>query len=128
MGVGAGAEVISIDLYGGAHELSGLPDGLGALLGPVLTLEANAIVVPDDSVEVTHLRIEGAAATLDGRLELGLPRQTLDGALSIDLRQPRTAVAAPRPGARRAADRAGAAGRRRATSPRSSWPRGAPAC
>ncbi len=85
LGVGAGAEVISIDLYGGAHELSGLPDGLGALLGPVLTLEANAIVVPDDSVEVTHLRIEGAAATLDGRLELGLPRQTLDGALSIDL-------------------------------------------
>ena len=85
VGVGAGAEVISIDLYGGAHELSGLPDGLGALLGPVLTLEANAIVVPDDSVEVTHLRIEGTAATLDGRLELGLPRQTLDGALSIDL-------------------------------------------
>ena len=85
LALGAGAEVISIDLYGGAHELSGLPDGLGALLGPVLTLEANAIVVPDDSVEVTHLRVEGTAATLDGRLELGLPRQTLEGALSIDL-------------------------------------------
>ena len=29
LAVGAGAEVISIDLYGGAHELSGLPDGIG---------------------------------------------------------------------------------------------------
>ena len=85
LAVGAGAEVISIDLYGGAHELRGLPAGLAELLGPVLTLEANAIVVPDDSVEVTHLRVEGTAATLDGRLELGLPEETLDGALSIDL-------------------------------------------
>jgi translocation and assembly module TamB len=85
LAVGAGAEVISIDLYGGAHELRGLPAGLAELLGPVLTLEANAVVVPDDSVELTHLRVEGAAATLDGRLDLGLPAQTLDGALSVDL-------------------------------------------
>jgi translocation and assembly module TamB len=83
--LGAGAKVIGIDLYGGAHELGGLPAGLDALLGRVVTLEANAIVVPDDSVELTHLRVEGAAATLDGELELGLPGQTLDGALSIDL-------------------------------------------
>ena len=86
LAVGAGAEVISIDLYGGAHELGGLPEGLGELLGPALTLEANAIVVPHDSVELTHVRVEAAAATLDGKLELGLPEQTLAGAVSVDLR------------------------------------------
>jgi translocation and assembly module TamB len=85
LALGAGAEVISIDLYGSARELSGLPEGLGELLGPVLTLEANAMVVPDDSVEVTHLRVKGADATLDGQLELGLPGHSLDGALTLDV-------------------------------------------
>jgi translocation and assembly module TamB len=83
--LGAGAEVISIDLYGNAHDLSGLPEGLAELLGRALTIEANAIVVPDDAVQITHVRLEGADATLDGELELGLPEHSLDGALTMDV-------------------------------------------
>ena len=93
LALGAGAEVISIDLHGSAHELSRLPEGLAELLGPALTLEANAIVVPDDSIEVTHLRVEGADASLDGALKLGLPGQSLDGELTLDL--PRLAPLSP---------------------------------
>ena len=33
LAVGAGAEVISIDLYGGAHELAGLPEGRASCSG-----------------------------------------------------------------------------------------------
>jgi translocation and assembly module TamB len=85
LALGAGAEVISIDLYGSAHDLRGLPEGLGELLGPAVILKANAMVVPDEAVEITQLRVEGADASLDGELELGLPERSLDGALAIDL-------------------------------------------
>jgi translocation and assembly module TamB len=83
--LGAGAELIGIDLYCGTRGLTGLPEAIGALVGPAPTLEAKAIVVPDDAVELTHLRLKGSDVTLDGRLELDLPEQTLDGALSLDL-------------------------------------------
>ena len=96
LALGAGAEVISIDLYGGARDLSGLPEGVAELLGPALTVEANAIVVPEDAVDITHLRVEGTAATLDGALELALPEQSLDGELTLDL--PRLAPLSPRLG------------------------------
>src|SRR5690606_19933492 len=81
----ADAEVVSIDLYGRASELSGLPEGVGELLGAAPTLEANAVVAPDEGIEVTHLRVAGSAVTLDGRLDLTLPAQALDGALTLDL-------------------------------------------
>ena len=99
---------------------------MAELLGPVLTLEANAIVVPDDSVEVTHLRVEGTAATLDGRLELGLPEETLDGALSIDLANlgPLSLLGLELDGPLTARAQLGGAMPCR----RSSWSRRAPAC
>ena len=56
-------------------------------------MQANAIVVPADSVDITLLRVKGAAATLDGELDLALPEQTLDGTVDLDL--PRLAVLAP---------------------------------
>ncbi|HEX2479360.1 MAG TPA: translocation/assembly module TamB domain-containing protein [Geminicoccaceae bacterium] len=93
LALGAGAELISIDLYGGARELSGLPAAAGALVGAAPRLEANAIVVPDESIEVTHVRVQGSAITLDGRLDLALPEQTLDGAVTLDL--PNLAPLAP---------------------------------
>jgi translocation and assembly module TamB len=88
--LGAGAEVISVDLYGKADELGGLPPGADELLGAAPTFEANAIVVPDASVEITHLRVAGAAVTLDAALGMTLPGQTLDGTVNLDL--PRLAV------------------------------------
>src|SRR5690606_19424188 len=42
-------------------------------------------VAPDEGIEVTHLRVAGSAVTLDGRLDLTLPEQGLDGALTLDL-------------------------------------------
>jgi translocation and assembly module TamB len=81
----AGAEVISIDLYGGARGLGGLPAAAGALLGAAPTLAANAILIPEESIEVTHARIQGSAASLDGRFDLALPAGTLDGALTLGL-------------------------------------------
>ena len=71
--VGARAEVIGIDLYGKADALTGLPEGVGALVGAAPTLQANAMVVPDESIEVTHLRVKGSEVTLDGKLDLTLP-------------------------------------------------------
>lgn len=91
--LGADLELIGIDLHGRFRDLDGLPAGAAELLGAAPTLEANAILVPDDSVEITQLRVAGAAATLDGKLELGLPEQTLDGTLNLAL--PRLAVLAP---------------------------------
>ncbi|HZA65857.1 MAG TPA: translocation/assembly module TamB domain-containing protein [Geminicoccaceae bacterium] len=90
---GARAEVISIDLDGAFRDLDGLPPGAAELLGRAPTLRANAVIVPDDSVEVTELRVAGAAATLDGQVEMALPAQTLDGTLELEL--PRLAVLAP---------------------------------
>ena len=87
LALGAGAELIGIDLYGKADALAGLPEGVGALVGPAPTLEANAIVVPDESIEVTHLRVKGSEVTLDGKLDLALPGKTLDAALTLDLRR-----------------------------------------
>ena len=83
--LGAGAELIGIDLYGGARGLTGLPEALGTLVGPAPNVEANAIVVPGDALDVTHLRVKGSGVTLDGRLDLELPEQTLDGAFTLDL-------------------------------------------
>jgi translocation and assembly module TamB len=85
LALGAGGELIGIDLYGGARELSGLPAAAGALMGAAPKLEANAIVVPGESIEVTHVRVQGSAVTLDGRLDLALPEQTLDGAVTLHL-------------------------------------------
>ena len=87
LALGAGVELISIDLYGKADALTGLPEGIGALVGTAPTLKANAIVVPNESIEVTHLRVNGSEVTLDGKLDLTLPGQTLDGALTLDLRR-----------------------------------------
>ena len=50
-------------------------------------------MVPDESIEVTHVRVQGSAITLDGRLDLALPEQTLDGAVTLDL--PNLAPLAP---------------------------------
>lgn len=93
LALGAGAELISIDMYGRADELSGLPEGVGTLVGTSPTLEANAIVVPDDGIDVTHVRVEGSEVVLDGELELALPEQALNGALTLDL--PRLAPVSP---------------------------------
>lgn len=84
---GAGAQPISIDLYGQSRELSGLPEGLGALIGAAPNLQANAIVAPEHGIEITHLRVEGTGAALDGRLDMALPARTLDGALSLNVPQ-----------------------------------------
>jgi translocation and assembly module TamB len=93
LALAAGAELISIDLYGGARELSGLPAAAGALVGAAPRLEANAIVVPGESIEVKHVRVQGNKVTLDGRLDLALPDQALDGAVTLDL--PNLAPLAP---------------------------------
>ena len=93
LALGARAELIGIDLAGSFHQLSGLPPGAAELLGATPTVQANAIVVPADSVDITLLRVKGAAATLDGELDLALPEQTLDGTVHLDL--PRLAVLAP---------------------------------
>jgi translocation and assembly module TamB len=62
-----------------------LPPGADELLGASPTLAANGIVAPDASVEISHLRVAGAAATLDGALKMALPARTLDGTLKLDL-------------------------------------------
>jgi translocation and assembly module TamB len=91
--LGARAELISIELTGSFHQLSGLPPGAAELLGATPTVRANAIVVPADSVDIALLRVKGAAATLDGELDLALPENTLDGTVHLAL--PRLAVLAP---------------------------------
>ena len=114
LALGAGAELISIDLYGGAHELSGLPEGIGRAARP----GPRRWRPTPSSSRTTASRSptcgsRGAAATLDGKLELALPGQTLDGGADPRSAQPRAALAAAWPRARRPADGAGAAGRRR---------------
>ncbi|MGH6899403.1 MAG: translocation/assembly module TamB domain-containing protein, partial [Geminicoccaceae bacterium] len=91
--LGGRAGPIGIDLSGSFHQLGGLPPGAAELLGASPTVQANAIVVPDDSVAITLLRVKGAALMLDGELDLALPEQTLDGTIHLDL--PRLAVLAP---------------------------------